>query len=204
MLETLSIKPKLWDVGKTSWKVHFEVLDGSHRIAEVLTTMVATNATHDESVVLPHARELKKMIPPKLEGNNCNRIVPTATFVSPPVHCRALWKSAVRVTDCDSLNHINNAVYPLLCEEARAYGAIKRLYDTPAAIAMALQPSTYCHINYIGQARPFQRLHIFSHIVGDSSFHFKVEANGATVAEVVLGVEAPSGHSDQGPSQSRL
>lgn len=180
----ISVGTSLSAVGRTSYTTctTVEEADGGRLLAVLETVMVNTDSeTHSRSQPLPHSRELQSLIvePPAKP--------PRVDFVRPPAGS-PVWSSVVRATDCDSLGHVNNALYPLLCEEARAALAASGALASTAAGAAA----TGCCVAYVGQARAFEPLSIASHAAADGAFHFVVEAGSppAVVAEVSVTTRA--------------
>lgn len=113
-LKEIEIVPSLDHVGRSSWRVNFDIYRCEDRdkklIANVRTTMVATNDDHDRSVSLPNRDVLKTLVAE-------TKPFTMLEFVRPyPSPSFSVWYSYVRQTDCDSLGHVNNSIYPLLCE----------------------------------------------------------------------------------------
>jgi len=194
-LKRIEIVPTLAHVGRSSWRVNFDIYDQDNSnslVANVFTTMVATNDEHDASVPLPNRDALKKMVvvsntSPSSTKQQTSTMIP---FVKPPTTTTAIWQSHVRQTDCDSLGHINNSVYPLLCEDARSYAARTGQYHDQTAKQLATFPTSFCQVNYINQAKPFEPLRILSHFVNDEQhFYFEVISADVVVAELVVGVD---------------
>ena len=79
---------------------------------------------------------------------------------------------------------MNNALYPLLCEEARASCAARNAYVGRAA-TLASAHVVAVSVSYVGQARAFSPLEVSSHCVGDA-FHCEVRSESRVVAQVVL------------------
>ena len=69
------------------------------------------------------------------------------------------YQRSVRVTDCDKLNHVNNAIYGVLAEETRLYAGSLSKYGSDDSKRASLQASE-CQISYIGQAHPFEMMDI--------------------------------------------
>ena len=187
--EQIYIEVRLVAVGITSYTLLFRLRWNDQLLATVETVMVNTDATHTRSAPLPHASALRGLVqerttPPLITG---------VTAFVPPGEGRdvALWRSVVRATDCDHYGHVNNALYPLLCEEARAAHASSGEY-AGRALACATWPAIACSVNHIGQAMAFQTLEIASHMSG-GAFHFEVRSASRVVAHVVLVVAAADG-----------
>ena len=183
-LKEIEIVPSLDHVGRSSWRVNFDIYQDRDKklIANVRTTMVATNDDHDRSVSLPNRDVLKTLVA-------ATKPFTMLEFVRPyPSPSFSVWYSYVRQTDCDSLGHVNNSIYPLLCEEARSYGLKSGEYKGKAK-TLASCPTSFCQVSYINQAKPHEPLRIISHLVDEDHFHFEVGCNYRVVAEVIVGVD---------------
>ena len=196
--KTIRIEPRLSKIGRTSWEVVFEVRNDEEdenredtSIARLTTTMVATDEEHTKSVALPNPDKLRGLISGNVKYATMTKD-PRTRFVRASTKTAKLrWQSRVRVTDCDKFGHVNNAIYPLLCEEARAWGS--QQFDTTRASTLALMPANFCSVNYIGQARPLDDLVVLTHFDEESDcFYFDIQADGHLVAEVILGVDSNS------------
>lgn len=183
-LDKIEIVPSLDHVGRSSWRVRFDIFTESNKlIANVRTTMVATNDDHDASIPLPNRDALKTMV------TSTSSPFTMLPFIRPSSSTfNSTWQSTVRFTDCDSLGHINNSIYPLLCEDARSYGMRSGEYRGKAK-SLASCPTSFCQVSYINQAKPFETLRITSHLVNEEHFHFEVVSADVVVAEVIVGVD---------------
>jgi acyl-CoA thioesterase FadM len=154
--------PLLQHVGKTSWTCGFRITDssGSKVMALVETTMVATDDTFTES--RPISSESKSgmislMQKQQQEDVGLGRPLFGARSVDDDVPFR--YQRNVRVTDCDKLNHVNNAIDGVLAEETRLYAASLCKYGSEDSQRASLQASE-CQISYVGQAHPFETMDI--------------------------------------------
>merc|ERR1719310_2170530 len=95
-----------------------EATEEDRLLAVVDTVMVATDEeTHSKSVPVPHAAEIKSMIvsdAPEIERPTFAEFEPKPGTDEPFV-----WRTRIRMTDCDSFGHLNNSVYATMAEEAR-------------------------------------------------------------------------------------
>jgi acyl-CoA thioesterase FadM/glutathione S-transferase len=175
----LVVRARLLSVGRTSYTAGFSLhSQGGTPLASVETVMVATDAaTHTRPEPLEHAAALRELVMAPAHPT------PHAQYVPPDGHAPT-WSSVVRPSDCDGIGHMNNALYPLVCEDARGACAARSAYAGRAAL-LAAAPIVACSVSYVGQARAHDPLEIASHLVGDA-FHFEVRAAAKTVAEVVL------------------
>ena len=158
------IYPVLQHVGTTSWTCGFRVTNAtaSLLLALVETTMVSTDAKYTIAQPIEHRSTMLQMIEASRQhqqpvdlGRALFSKCEEKDGVTP--HC---YSQLVRVTDCDALNHINNAVYATLAEEARVYTASQNKYSSDAGNLMGRQPGCECSISYIGQAHPFETMDI--------------------------------------------
>ena len=181
-------------VGRSSYTLQFSIEGGgSLPLATVETVMVNTDDTHTTSAPLAHAGALRELVAAARDAPPRAMSKAKLKFV-PPGRGAVCWRHIVRATDCDHYGHVNNALYPLLCEEARAAAAAEAAYSGRAA-ALARLPAAACSVSYISQARPFEALEITSHLV-DDAFHFGVRADAKPVAEVILRVATNGAGSD--------
>eukprot|EP01064_Diplonema_japonicum_P030824 TRINITY_DN5328_c0_g2_i3.p1 TRINITY_DN5328_c0_g2~~TRINITY_DN5328_c0_g2_i3.p1 ORF type:complete len:282 (+),score=74.55 TRINITY_DN5328_c0_g2_i3:77-847(+) len=131
-------------VGRTSWGVSFEIFNVSMEktLARMDTTIVHVDAkTHSRSVPIPQVEKLRKYVNSTGPKTNPHPPRDPSTAVS-----RKAFTTKVRVTDCDSLGHINNAVYPLLALES-----------FPTDI---IPPIGSCKVEYIKQILPEETLQV--------------------------------------------
>ena len=156
----VTVWPHLQHVGTTSWVCGFRITNeaGDKVMAVVETTMVFTDETFTLSKPIQnHNREhMMQMIDtskiglgrPEFSENDDS----TASSIDP-------WEysTVVRITDCDALNHINNAQYALLAEETRLYSASMGKYGNDPLCNL---PACEISIAYIGQAHPFQKMDV--------------------------------------------
>ena len=164
----IRIFPRLKAVGNTSWTCAFRVVrsDASHDatlLAVVETTMVATNDTHTTSVPIEYRDTLIAMVQQTSQQPLClNR-----TVFSKKREQYFSQTQRVRMTDCDSLNHINNAIYATLAEETRLHAAFQNKYDRCSSSQeqdhnQVGSQATECAISYIGQAHPFEEMEVIT------------------------------------------
>lgn len=145
------VTPSVTRVGRTSWVVNssVETAEGV-ALARVSTVMVAVDATDSSKPVpVPHAEALKGIVaeaPTVDVAPVCPR--PSGAFT---------WRTQVRQSDCDSFEHINNAVYANLLEDAR-YTAHK----TGAFVESSASSGSprMLSIDYLGQPRALEFLDI--------------------------------------------
>eukprot|EP01064_Diplonema_japonicum_P030822 TRINITY_DN5328_c0_g2_i1.p1 TRINITY_DN5328_c0_g2~~TRINITY_DN5328_c0_g2_i1.p1 ORF type:complete len:266 (+),score=66.09 TRINITY_DN5328_c0_g2_i1:47-799(+) len=131
-------------VGKTSWGVSFDIYskDSKDLLAKMVTTMVGVDKeTHSKPTLIPQAEKLRKYVHQSRKQLNPHPPRDPSTAVS-----RKAFTTKVRVTDCDSLGHINNAVYPLLALES-----------FPTDI---IPPIGSCKVEYIKQILPEETLQV--------------------------------------------
>jgi len=164
--------PSLQHVGNTSWTCSFRVTDvsGSIVLALVETTMVATDDTFTKSQ--PISSESKSLMMSLMQEKQqpSNHLHPVRlgrvsfsswnneeSDVNDFVPYR--YQRSVRVTDCDKLNHVNNAIYGVLAEETRLYAGSLSKYGSDDSKRASLQ-AFECQISYIGQAHPFEMMDI--------------------------------------------
>ena len=147
--------------------------------------MVATDReTHTKSVPIPGTAALRRRISEPLGLGR-------PSFPPPPSGAavyEARWSN--RLTDCDGLGHVNNAVYSTLAEEVRGEARQAGGYGSTGAAA-ALRPVKEMSISYVGQARPFDPMVARTWQAGPQSFRVDFEARGELVAQVAFDVEAP-------------
>lgn len=198
-LEKVRVKPVLQDVGQTSWVCGFRICDASPRetlIAAVETVMVHTDETHSMSRPIPKAEAVRRLI---AKNNVCPLCLAKPEFSnSSNVHGNQVFKfsTMARLTDCDSLGHINNAVYATLAEEFRYYTASQGGYGNPISsevASIATQPAVTCSISYIGQAQPFDTLDVTTwanHTRTGCDYNFEISVSGQLITQMKLGVES--------------
>lgn len=175
------VRPSLARIGRTSWIVTtvVETPDGQ-QIARVQTTMVAVDfADTSKPVPVPHAEVLKEVV------------IPAPTLIAPEVAERPpsafVWRTEVRQSDCDTLQHINNAVYGNLAEDARRAGAAAGALpaqDRGAGSRLARTVS----VDYLGQPKAGDWLEVA--VWWDLQHHavcceFSSD-NGVVVARVIM------------------
>ena len=206
----LRCTPRLAHVGRSSWSVAFELRDAKAGalLARVRTTMVSVDAaTHSVAQPLPRPEALRRLVDTSSDtgadqgsggGSEDATAVATATFT---------WEERSRLTDCDALGHVNNAVYATLLEEARAVAGRAGAYDgaaaqlllppgtaagaaAAAARELVAAPAAAMAIDYIGQVRPFEALRWSTWLIGacgavQATFHFRlhvIEGGAARLA----------------------
>ena len=153
------VLPSLTRVGRTSWQCSFRITEDTAEarlLAEVETIMVATNADHTKSVELPNAGALRELAVAPLGLAKPEFNPPSPRLLAGGGSFSCSWTT--RVTDCDSLGHVNNAVWASLAEEVRAT-ALRAGGYCDAGAALAALPATSMAISYIDQARPFVEMH---------------------------------------------
>ncbi|KAJ9447417.1 hypothetical protein DIPPA_04280 [Diplonema papillatum] len=141
----VEIRAYLTKVGRTSWGIQYQIFDKPgaagaaepRLIARMAQVIVAVDAeTHSQPTPIPHADRMKKFVT-ALPSVRRAPVLPEATARAPPLGSCSF---TVRVTDCDSLGHVNNAIYPVLAIESLPLPTI---------------PSFgYCHVEYIKQVLP--------------------------------------------------
>ena len=165
------LTPWLTRVGRTSWGLAFSIVVDGRPLANVATVMVSVSPED-----LTRSAPLPAALLPLMEVVRARGVAAAAArgLRGPPSDledlARALpkpeepepadayvWRSPVRVTDCDSFGHINNAKYALLAEEARAVATHACAYPPTAAPP----PPRGCrgfYCTYTGQPQPFDEL----------------------------------------------
>jgi acyl-CoA thioesterase FadM len=180
-------------LGNTSWDISFLVEDeaSGQPLATVLTTMV--NVTEDDTsktMPVPHKEMLTAAVLPKVE-------LSWEPVASSRTAAAFVWDTSVRLTDCDGMGHINNALYASLAEEARGMAAHSNSYQGEGN-KLATELANTIFVDYQGQIGAYERLQIatwYEEI--DSTYRFEFsggEGAGELIAAVVLGVDASLGH----------
>ncbi len=174
------VKPILTSVGRTSWVCGFHVVEPTPEerlMAVVQTVMVATDPeTHSRSVELPHRQALQDLLSAAEAAPSPARVwwqggldrpVFAAEEDAPPSSPPPFrYTTHARITDCDALGHVNNAVYPTLGEEARLFAAHRNGFGDQAGAAFAARPASTCSVNYVGQAHPFDAMDVSTWVSG--------------------------------------
>ena len=157
------VYPHLEHVGNTSWTVGFRVTNKTGELLSLIeTTMVFTNASHTSSI--PISESNKQQMLQMISSNHSNQLLKLGrpTFDPPSQLLQEVdpWQfdTVVRITDCDSLNHINNAQYAVLVEEIRLHGAYLNKYGSNDMLGSL--PACELSIAYLGQAHPFETMKI--------------------------------------------
>jgi acyl-CoA thioesterase FadM len=191
---TVTITPWLSKVGRTSYGISFFISSGIDDIplARVATVMVnvdpsnlqaaapipehlvepmrALAAASSEAAVSAGLSAGDIVVPEGLDGE-----APADAFV---------WQTTVRVTDCDSLGHVNNAKYPLLAAEARAVAA----HALPTGMNAGLTGGGSPHFfmcDYLGQPYPFETIDVAVWSEGRSTLRFQISKGADQNREVV-------------------
>jgi acyl-CoA thioesterase FadM len=200
---TALVTPWLTRVGKSSWALAFSLAlsrprdqgvdDAAVLLARVSTVMVGVDPDDPKRsrpippALLPLLKQLQisatatmsarglepaaavpVVLPGDGEGGNDDV---TASFV---------WRSSVRATDCDSLQHINNAKYALLAEEARAVGVHEGAL--PVWLGSSGCRAVVFSCEYMGQPHPFDALAIHTYVMADAAAGAGAAGGGAAAA----------------------
>mmetsp|Transcript_37737 Transcript_37737/g.79857 ORF Transcript_37737/g.79857 Transcript_37737/m.79857 type:complete len:363 (+) Transcript_37737:238-1326(+) len=116
------VRPHLQRLGRTSFAFRFTVSaeDGEPlaRVESVLVSIDRRDPT--KPVPVPNAESLKPLLRPALVPPV--HVAPASSSSRPPA--AFVWKTVVRKSDCHALEHINNAVYGQLIEDARGAAAL--------------------------------------------------------------------------------
>ena len=189
-LKAVRTRPRLVRVGRTSWTVRTAVTtcDGA-LIAMVETVMVHVDSGLTKPEPLPYQDELNQLLThPSQAAAVCEPGLPKQRPRDPAAPAVFTWETNVRATDCDGLDHINNALYLLLAEEARAI-AHHHLPEECGGEAMAQCGARWASVEYTGQAHPFETLCIA--VWFDRSqlvYHFEMRVGEQQVASVSIGL----------------
>ena len=159
-----TITPWLSRVGRTSWGVSFQVSAGATAmtaIARVSTVMINVDPENLEAAA-PIPAHLVDPMTALAEASSAaaeraglagpdEALLPEGVGADGAPEGAFVWSSTVRATDCDSLGHINNALYIRLAAEARAVAA----HELPAGEALAgplatATPRVFV-VDYLGQ-----------------------------------------------------
>lgn len=179
--------PVITRVGRTSWVVRFsvETLRGQV-LAQVQTVMVAVDANDfTRSVPVPFTEALQSLVheQPGLEAPvACSR--PHEAFA---------WRTEVRQSDCDAMQHINNAVYASLAEDARHAAVQAGALTDLRAVSGSLRKAS---IDYLGQPQAGDALVVAVWWdAGRGTIGLEFSSCGDVVARVVLDVNEVSARS---------
>ena len=156
-----TITPWLSRVGRTSWGVSFQISAGATAIARVSTVMINVDP-EDLEAAAPIPAHLVDPMTALAEASSAaaeraglagpdEALLPEGVGADGAPEGAFVWSSTVRATDCDSLGHINNAIYVRLAAEARAVAA----HELPAGEALAgplatATPRVFV-VDYLGQ-----------------------------------------------------
>eukprot|EP00510_Aplanochytrium_minuta_P005457 CAMPEP_0184017164 /NCGR_PEP_ID=MMETSP0954-20121128/7359_1 /TAXON_ID=627963 /ORGANISM="Aplanochytrium sp, Strain PBS07" /LENGTH=233 /DNA_ID=CAMNT_0026298319 /DNA_START=86 /DNA_END=787 /DNA_ORIENTATION=- len=148
------IFPRLQSCGRRTYMCSFEVFDDSEPrklLAQVETTIIATNKEHTKSVEIPNREAICEYIKNQPEQKSG---LGRTSFAPPPENSEEVfvYKFQVRAIDCDSLGHVNNTMYGNLAEEARDFAATHGGYGKFNHLAK--KEAMECMISYDGQAVP--------------------------------------------------
>lgn len=153
-------------------------------LAQVETVMVNMDEKLTKSQPIPNVERISDMI----KENNGDKSVSLGRpmFNNENDNNKNIFKfsTTVRITDCDALGHVNNAIYANMAEEFRYYVSSKGGYDnnnnnnnndninidnnndssssSNIAAKYATKPATTFSISYIGQALPHDQLDVSS------------------------------------------
>jgi len=107
------VRPLLVRIGRTSWVIQSSVeTSAAVPIARVQTVMVAVDPNDStKPVPVPHAETLRGIM------REAAPVEAPQSGVRPPNSF--VWRTEVRQSDCDDMQHINNAFYASLFEELR-------------------------------------------------------------------------------------
>ena len=159
-----TITPWLSRVGRTSWGVSFQVSAGATAmtaIARVSTVMINVDPENLEAAA-PIPAHLVDPMTALAEASSAaaeraglagpdEALLPEGVGADGAPEGAFVWSSTVRATDCDSLGHINNALYIRLAAEARAVAE----HELPAGEALAGPLATAAPrvfvVDYLGQ-----------------------------------------------------
>eukprot|EP00405_Crypthecodinium_cohnii_P017733 CAMPEP_0206451696 /NCGR_PEP_ID=MMETSP0324_2-20121206/19499_1 /ASSEMBLY_ACC=CAM_ASM_000836 /TAXON_ID=2866 /ORGANISM="Crypthecodinium cohnii, Strain Seligo" /LENGTH=295 /DNA_ID=CAMNT_0053921635 /DNA_START=271 /DNA_END=1158 /DNA_ORIENTATION=- len=112
------------------------------------------------------------------------------TFMGPKPSNAFVWKAVVRQSDCDALQHVNNAVYGQLVEDARAEAALAGAL--PESLAKASSQSGFIKaaiVEYLGQPHRGEHLNIAVWYDEDEhkiNFEFEVEETQQVACKVSM------------------
>jgi acyl-CoA thioesterase FadM len=102
------------------------------------------------------------------------------------------WPTSARITDCDSLGHINNTKYATLAEEAVLVAHNARAFDgSPDALSFFERNNTSIHIEYMEQILPFMLLELYVwYDSSEGAFFVRtiICSTGKVASTVLLGV----------------
>jgi acyl-CoA thioesterase FadM len=130
-------------IGTSSWDISFviETESGGAHVASLHTTMVNVDPeSMSQTMPVPHREALAAAVLPRVEIS----WEPVDSERHPGAF---LWDTTVRLTDCDSNGHINNAIYASLAEEARGMAANSSAYSGNGNI-LATQLATHLFVDY--------------------------------------------------------
>eukprot|EP00747_Dinoflagellata_sp_TGD_P179385 gnl/TRDRNA2_/TRDRNA2_30122_c0_seq1.p1 gnl/TRDRNA2_/TRDRNA2_30122_c0~~gnl/TRDRNA2_/TRDRNA2_30122_c0_seq1.p1 ORF type:complete len:274 (+),score=24.51 gnl/TRDRNA2_/TRDRNA2_30122_c0_seq1:61-882(+) len=189
------IQPSLARVGTTSWTAIYDVLAPATGvcIARLWSLNVLVDKPSLKPTPLPERAELLKAALPGPSSDHIAKVV----HDGPAPHGAYTWHTSVRITDCDSLGHINNTKYPLLAEEAvgvaHHHGAFD---DNPTAKHLASLPIVTCHVEYIDQLLPFHPLALTVwYSDSQRAFVVRFKSEDTVASYVTLGMGSAPTHS---------
>jgi len=156
-----TITPWLSRVGRTSWGVSFQISAGATAIARVSTVMINVDP-EDLEAAAPIPAHLVDPMTALAEASSAaaeraglagpdEALLPEGVGADGAPEGAFVWSSTVRATDCDSLGHINNAIYVRLAAEARAVAAHELSAGEALAGPLATATPRVFVVDYLGQ-----------------------------------------------------
>ena len=143
-------------------------------------------------VELPQRDVFKAAIAVGGAALSSDHICKAPAAAAPPAHAW-LWRSHVRLTDCDELGHVNNTKYACLAEEALGFARNGGAFAVGSeAEALAGRHVVTMHIDYLEQLLPYAELCAFVWFDEASkafAVRFESDGNGrpgAVAAAVVM------------------
>ena len=160
----VTVQGFLAKVGKSSFQMRYSIRD---EMGDELAIMETTSVHVDKETLskptpLPCPDTLRECI----EDNVPIILNKWAVPESEPI--KTLKSNiTIRISDCDSLGHINNAVYPLLAMEA-----------IPSNVSTSF---SFCDVDYVGQAYAKDVLNTISNQYADGTIRVCLQAQDGSV-----------------------
>eukprot|EP01065_Artemidia_motanka_P039143 TRINITY_DN479_c0_g1_i1.p1 TRINITY_DN479_c0_g1~~TRINITY_DN479_c0_g1_i1.p1 ORF type:complete len:278 (+),score=38.65 TRINITY_DN479_c0_g1_i1:40-834(+) len=153
------------------------VTTAGKKMGSVRTVIVLTDSSLTRTVPVPD--EVKEMMDdvPVMAPERLPKIPPRPTTAF-------RWRTTARWTEIDQLGHVNQSIYALLMEEARAVASSRGGYGEAGAAASRCPPRRMV-IDYSGQAMPGDDLSVHTWWDGEL-FFFELERDATESAPAKL------------------
>jgi len=184
---SVHVQPSLQRLGRTSFAFRISInAEDGQPLARVESVLVAVNPEDlTKPIVVPYQEEYRRALRPAVVPDV--HVAPVAPGARPA--SAFVWRTIVRKSDCDALQHINNAIYGSLIEDAR--GAAAMAGALPRNLANVEEPNGFPRaalIEYLGQPHEGDLLNIAVWCDEDKGvvyFELFME-NGAVVAKASI------------------